>query len=339
MSIRVMIKRVLACGVFAAVVVGAEGQSSSLYVTDAQRPQVGVGVRPVIVGGAANGSGGVVVRGVSGSSGGNSGASSMYTGVLSRVRGIDGVGYTGGVNTGGGAGGSVDGGGEPGGSAVLSGVQGSGMMTQGRPLYVAPQRVNGLMINPELAASSYTSVVPPEPRRFAVHDLVTIIIREQSSASSEATLETERDLELEGAIEAFPHLNLGDLLAFKKLVASRRGADEPFPAVDLGGSSSFSGEGEYERTDSLTTRLTARIIDVKPNGTLTFEARTFIQNDDEELTISVTGTCRAEDVALDNSVLSTQVFDLRVVKGHEGEMRKASKKGFLTKLFETIFNF
>ena len=219
---------------------------------------------------------------------------------------------------------------------------GMGPVAAGReagPLYVAPRQVNGRMVHPELAAMSYTSIAPQEPRRFTVHDLVTIIIREQSTAKSESTLDTEKDYKLKGGIEAFPHLNLGDLLTFQKLVASRRGEDEPFPEVDASGSSEFEGEGEYERKDTLTTRLTARVLDVKPNGTLTLEARTFIKNDDEELTISVTGMVRAEDIGADNSVLSTQVYDLRVTKEHEGEMRKASKKGLLTKVFDTIFNF
>ena len=40
-----------------------------------------------------------------------------------------------------------------------------------------------------------------------------------------------------------------------------------------------------------------------------------------------------------NTVLSTQMFDLRVAKTHEGEIRKAQKKGLFTKILDTIFNF
>jgi len=80
-------------------------------------------------------------------------------------------------------------------------------------------------------------------------------------------------------------------------------------------------------------------MDVKPNGTLSLEARTQVKNDDEDMTITVTGYCRAEDVAADNTVLSTQMYDLRVNKQHAGEVRKASKKGVITKVLEFLFNF
>jgi flagellar basal body L-ring protein FlgH len=72
---------------------------------------------------------------------------------------------------------------------------------------------------------------------------------------------------------------------------------------------------------------------------LSLEARKFIKNDKEALTIKLTGYCRAEDVSADNTVLSTQMFDLRVIKEHEGELRKATKKGILTKALDLLFNF
>ena len=89
----------------------------------------------------------------------------------------------------------------------------------------------------------------------------------------------------------------------------------------------------------MTTRLTAKVVDVKPNGLLALEARTQISNDEEIQTISVTGYCQPADVTIANTVLSTQIYDLRVKKVNEGEVRDASKKGFLTKLFEAIFAF
>ncbi|MHC4994232.1 MAG: flagellar basal body L-ring protein FlgH, partial [Planctomycetota bacterium] len=112
-----------------------------------------------------------------------------------------------------------------------------------------------------------------------------------------------------------------------------------FPEVGVDFNREFNGEGEYERRDSMTTRLTGQIIDVKPNGLLVIEARTYIQNDDEIQDIKVTGTWRETDVAIDNTVLSTQGFDVRIQKTNEGELRKASKKGLFTKVLDTLFAF
>jgi hypothetical protein len=101
----------------------------------------------------------------------------------------------------------------------------------------------------------------------------------------------------------------------------------------------FEGEGEYRRTDTFSGRIQSRVIDVKPNGTLVLEARKYIQNDDETLEMVLTGLCRAEDVTAANTILSTQLYDLRLVKEHTGELRRSTRKGILTRVFETIFNF
>ena len=89
----------------------------------------------------------------------------------------------------------------------------------------------------------------------------------------------------------------------------------------------------------MTTRLTAKIIDIKPNGLLVLEARRFMRTDEETVSIALTGMCRSADVGADNSVLSTNMHDLRLVKEHKGEIRNSTEKGILTKAFEFLFAF
>lgn len=200
-----------------------------------------------------------------------------------------------------------------------------------------PPTVNedGKVINPYLQQASYLAVAIPEPRQWQVHDLVTIIVRETSSAKSEGELETEKSMEIEGSVDAM--VDLKRILTDLQFEPDEIAGDEPRVGISFG--RQFEGDGEYERTDEVITRLTARVVDVKPNGTLALEARTHLANDDETVTITVTGYCRAEDVTADNSVLSTQMYDLRVAKKHTGEIRDASKKGLFTKGLDYLFNF
>ena len=44
------------------------------------------------------------------------------------------------------------------------------------------------------------------------------------------------------------------------------------PAVKADGEREFEGEGTASRTDTLTARITGRIIDIRPNGNLVIEA-------------------------------------------------------------------
>ena len=191
-------------------------------------------------------------------------------------------------------------------------------------------------LSPQISSMSITAVRPPQPRQLATHDLITIIVRESIENESESEIETEKSFTLNGIISAFPDLRFKDLADFQ-LGQSR--LDDGNPQVNMTLNRSFEGEGDYERKDTFTTRITARVIDIKPNGSLVLEARKFIQSDNESVNIILTGTCRKEDVTPDNTILSTQIYDLRLDKQHAGELRQAVKKGFLTKLFEFIFNF
>jgi flagellar L-ring protein precursor FlgH len=199
-----------------------------------------------------------------------------------------------------------------------------------------PARGQPSPLSPAIAQASLVAVQVPEPRRFAVHDLITVVIRESIENNADAELDTSKDSSFKGEIKSFPTLTLADLLNAQIKGGSGGGNT---PKLDVGFKSDFKGDGSYKRRDTFTTRITASIIDVKPNGNLVVEARKFIQSDRETVTLILSGTCRAEDIAADNTVLSTQLFDLRLIKEHTGELRQATRKGVLTKLLEGVFNF
>jgi len=187
----------------------------------------------------------------------------------------------------------------------------------------------------ELAAGSLLAVKTPEPRKLAVNDLVTIVVREDTESGSNSQLNTKKENNVSAELAGMPNIRGVNLLANLFL----KGGAQSDPKLDLTSKSEFKGTGDYSRKDSMTTRVTAKILDVKPNGTLVLEARKFIQSDDESLEIVVTGTCRKQDIAVDNTVQSTQLYDLRLNKQHTGELRNATQKGILSKIFDTIFNF
>jgi flagellar basal body L-ring protein FlgH len=50
----------------------------------------------------------------------------------------------------------------------------------------------------------------------------------------------------------------------------------------------------------------------------------------------LTGVCRVQDITTDNSVLSTQLFDLDVRKTHSGAVRDGTKRGFVPRALDWI---
>lgn len=184
-----------------------------------------------------------------------------------------------------------------------------------------------------LRGTSLLYIEPPKPAEFAVHDLVTIIVEETTRSEASQTLETNKTYDINAAMEQFPSL--------RHLLELQVQNGDTQRTADLGVNfdSDFKGEGDYERTDRFVARITAEVIDVKPNGTVVVEARKRIDKDGEIQTIILSGTCRREDVTTQNTVLSSQLADLTVSMKTEGQVTKAGKKGIIPRALEGLFNF
>lgn len=189
-------------------------------------------------------------------------------------------------------------------------------------------------VHPDVPALTMYYSRRPEPREFMINDLVTIVVRESFESEMESEKSTEKRSSLGGGITQFPRLTLGDLLNLQ-IPQGTAGAAE----VDLGFDRSHEGEGEYERTESMTGRVRARIIDIKPNGLLVLEARRTVINDGEQSVLVATGNCMPEDINTDNTILSTQLENLFIDKQHSGDLRDSGEKGWITRLFDAIFDF
>jgi flagellar L-ring protein precursor FlgH len=176
---------------------------------------------------------------------------------------------------------------------------------------------------------SVFSVPEQEPKTIKKHDLITIIIREESEVSSQGTSDLKRQSDIDAKVDSFARLNLQNF-ALQPSVGSVA------PELKASGTRNFKGEATVDRTDSVITRLTGEVLDVKPNGTLVIQARKKIKNDEEEQLLLCSGICRVEDITPDNTVLSTQLFDLEFSKMNKGQVRTTTKTGFVHKLLDFV---
>lgn len=176
-------------------------------------------------------------------------------------------------------------------------------------------------------------VEPPKPKVFKLHDQVTIIINETSRSQSKQKLDTKKDYKLDATLKEFP-----DLAALLNGVLEN-GESNPIVGVDVTGKNSFKGEGTYERSDRLNDRITATIIDVKPNGVLVLEARRSIRKDKELQTVVIAGNARTDDVSDANTILSSQLADLAISVLNDGRVKDSSEKGLIPRVLDAIFAF
>jgi len=187
--------------------------------------------------------------------------------------------------------------------------------------------------NSPLYATSILAVRPPDPRTFQKHDLITIIIDELSRQKSDQTLETEKEVQFDNQLSSI--LDPWELLELRL----READAPPIDLLDLDANNEFEAEGEFERTDRFQARITAEILEVKPNGTLVLEARSVVDTGGESMTLVLSGVCRPDDVTDANTILSSQLANKTLVTRHEGELQKGTEKGVITRALETLFAF
>lgn len=185
---------------------------------------------------------------------------------------------------------------------------------------------------PSLESVSMFVVIPPPPRTFEKHDKVQVIINESTLQRFEQSLETEKDVQLRAQLRGLPSVS--------ELLQARLRPGEAELINSTGRiSQDYEGDGAYERRNRFTARITAEVLEVKPNGHLVLEARTVIASDREEYVLVVAGVCDPEDITRNRTIQSAQLANLIIRVQHEGDVRKASDKGVLTRVLDAIFNF
>ena len=82
--------------------------------------------------------------------------------------------------------------------------------------------------------------------------------------------------------------------------------------VNVKETSNYVSEGKITTTEQLDYSITARVVDIRPDGRLVLEARKTMRVDDEIIENSLIGIARPEDFSPNNTVLSEKLAELRL---------------------------
>jgi len=151
-------------------------------------------------------------------------------------------------------------------------------------------------------------------RASQVDDIVTILVTESASAVASGVTNTSRKSSANNSITS-----LAGTLAAGNPLAN---------LANLSNNQQIQGTGQTSRNMTISTTLSARVIEVKPNGTLVLEGLKDISVNSERQTISVRGMVLPSDISTANTVLSTQVADLQVKVNGKGVVGDAVKRPF-----------
>ena len=167
----------------------------------------------------------------------------------------------------------------------------------------------------------------------AVGDLVTIVISETSSSTKSEGSSTSKASDFAGTPSIFPE-NIeseGQVKMFKLLndFATLKG-------LSISSNSSFEGSGSATTSENLSAQITARVVDVFPNGNVVIKGERRVKMKDEEVHIIMTGIIRVRDISKTNSINSSLMSDAHIYYETAGSVTDGSKPGLLWKLFQYI---
>jgi flagellar L-ring protein precursor FlgH len=145
-------------------------------------------------------------------------------------------------------------------------------------------------------------------------DMLTIVVNENTSAVAAGVTNTQRTSTAATGISGL----LGKLPATSKLAN----------VLTSSNAQQLQGTGTTSRTSTLTTTVSARVVDVTPNGTLVVEGTKQITVNSEHQTITLRGLVRPSDLTTANTVQSTQVGNLEIHVAGKGVVNDAIKRPF-----------
>jgi flagellar L-ring protein precursor FlgH len=180
------------------------------------------------------------------------------------------------------------------------------------------------MATASVGATSLWTDTSPSGSMFAdrkarvVGDTVTIIVEERTSAKNTAGTSSSKET----------NVNMGAGSGFLLKAITAAGADY---------SDQYDSSGSTTRGNSLSAKITAQVIEVKPNGNLVISGSQTIKVNGEDQKISVSGTVRPDDISPDNTVSSTVLADASVKVDGKGAIGSKQKPGIIHRIFGWLF--
>jgi flagellar L-ring protein precursor FlgH len=105
------------------------------------------------------------------------------------------------------------------------------------------------------------------------------------------------------------------------------------------GQRKYEGKGATQRRSAIRSRITARVVEVLPNGDLRIEASKLVKINKEDETLSLSGIVRQRDVSADNDIPSILIGDLKLALNGKGVASADNQPGWLFRLIDKVSPF
>ncbi len=145
-------------------------------------------------------------------------------------------------------------------------------------------------------------------------DVLTVLVFENSSASTSAETGTRRSNHLQAEL----------------------GHGAPVAQASLGVGADFDGGGRTQRSNRLLTTVTVTVQEVLPGGQLRIGGTQSVVVNQEQQRVSLEGIVRANDISDGNVVQSTRIAQARITYVGEGDLSERNRRAWWRRLLDAL---
>ncbi|MCR2100562.1 flagellar basal body L-ring protein FlgH [Campylobacter upsaliensis] len=172
-----------------------------------------------------------------------------------------------------------------------------------------------------------------DKKAMNVNDLVTVIIQESTTQSTQANKITSRT----------NNANLGG----GALVGSTGAVNQVLNRVNsysnigfqTNSTNNYTGTGTQSRNESFNTTISTRVIKILSNGNYFIEGSRELLINGEKQIIQLSGVIRPYDIGQDNTIDSKYIADAKILYKTEGEVDRSTRKPWGSKFIEAVWPF
>ena len=217
-------------------------------------------------------------------------------------------------------------------ATLVAGTTASAQQGKGRDDYEA-QLAKHLETARALTAASAASTANPwmtglfaDLRARNLNDLVTVRVVENVTAAGSADSALDKNSNGSASLTKF----FGAETRFPSWL-------DPTSLVAAGANTQFAGSGSTTRAGSLSAVITARVIQVLPNGDLVLEGIREVDINGDRQFVVLSGIVRVRDIGPGNVVFSTAVGQMQIRYFGQGLIKDNLKPGWVVRFLNKVF--
>jgi flagellar L-ring protein precursor FlgH len=210
-------------------------------------------------------------------------------------------------------------------AVILSGCLTNSKPTPGDPYYAPtisaaqamPQRTDG-----SLYQDSYGLSLFGDRKAHFVGDVITITLSESTVSKKSSNVNVKKDSSTD--------FNSGGKLLGNVPTLKGMGFE-----TNIAQNRKFGGNSGADQSNSLQGNITVTVAEIMPNGNLVVRGEKWMTLNSGDEFIRISGIVRPDDVAPDNTILSTRLANAKISYSGTGSLADSQNMGWLAKFFNS----